>query len=390
MKVLLISGEYPPMIGGVSRYTYNLASALRKRHVEVEIVASASCSNVSVHRWIKKGDRSNSDRILDTIEQFRPDVVHVQYERGLYEIDHTVGKILSRLIHGSTLNKFYRMSPVPTVTTLHTLFPYPEYQDYVKYRAYRKEGRFGFLPRPIRGYIRKVVLNNRYRLLKDVTKVSDEVVHLSEVTLGIIKRGVVIYHGAEPATVHFDKEEFRRELALPRDKLLLLAFGYAGSYKGFDILDDLVLPQNWTLVIKQTKHERGIEKPHDVKNALSLTTDYLDDIMLSRLFFACDAIIFPYRIVSASGVLFDALAHGLPFVASDLEFFREFADMKLGVVSERDPESFSKAIKEMADEHEQLKKNIEEFKRKLAWGQIADEHIQLYTRCLSKAGREYE
>jgi hypothetical protein len=37
--------------------------------------------------------------------------------------------------------------------------------------------------------------------------------------------------------------------------------------------------------------------------------------------------ILPYRVVSVSGVLFDALAHGLPIVASDLRFFTEFAEM---------------------------------------------------------------
>ena len=59
-----------------------------------------------------------------------------------------------------------------------------------------------------------------------------------------------------------------------------------------------------------------------------------------KLFFACDAIIFPYRVVSISGVLFDALAHGLQFVLSDLSFFQEFEQMDLGITCRRDANLF--------------------------------------------------
>jgi hypothetical protein len=40
----------------------------------------------------------------------------------------------------------------------------------------------------------------------------------------------------------------------------------------------------------------------------------------------------PYRITSSSGVMFDALAHGIPFIASDLAFFKEFAEQGLGLL----------------------------------------------------------
>ena len=33
--------------------------------------------------------------------------------------------------------------------------------------------------------------------------------------------------------------------------------------------------------------------------------------------------------------MFDGLAHGLPFIASDLEFFREFSSMGLGITVKR-------------------------------------------------------
>jgi len=83
--------------------------------------------------------------------------------------------------------------------------------------------------------------------------------------------------------LHKTKQDFRREFGLPTDKRLLLTFGYVGSYKGFDMLSNLDLPNNWSLVIKQNKHERGIEQPVEIKNAINLHLGYLDDLTLSKL-----------------------------------------------------------------------------------------------------------
>ena len=43
--------------------------------------------------------------------------------------------------------------------------------------------------------------------------------------------------------------------------------------------------------------------------------------------------------------MFDSIGHGRPFIASDLEFFKEFADQGLGLAIKRTPYHFSSAIK---------------------------------------------
>jgi glycosyltransferase involved in cell wall biosynthesis len=82
--------------------------------------------------------------------------------------------------------------------------------------------------------------------------------------------------------------------------------------------------------------------------------------------------------------MFDALAHGLPFVASDLAFFREFAEMGLGVVSRRDGESFSRSVHHLAQNYPQYKRNVLQFAPDLQWDKIADQYIQLYTRIIKQ------
>lgn len=418
MKILVVSGEYPPMNGGVGRYTKNLVHAIAKKpNVEVSVAIggggggggatapvtsdpSPDSNNVTVyHGVVRKGDKRNSERILQIVSETKPDVVNIQYERGLYEIDTTIRHTFWRLMHGSTLDRFYKMSPVPTVSTLHTVFPQDEYYAYIKERATRKEGRFGFLPQPLRVAIRRWVMKQRYDLLLQVVSQSDGVISPARTLQEVVRGGTVIYHGAEPAIELSslssrinDKKEFRKEFGLPLDKMLLLAFGYAGSYKGFDVLAKLRLPYGWSLVVKQTKHERGFEKPIElgggknegVNNVISLNLGYLDDTKMSKLFFACDAIIFPYKIVSISGVMFDALAHGLPFIASDLRFFKEFAEMGLGIVCKRNTQSFERSISTLALEYNEYKTRVEQFRSKLQWSNVANKHLEFFSGLISQ------
>jgi glycosyltransferase involved in cell wall biosynthesis len=417
MKVLVVSGEYPPMKGGVGRYTYNLVHALAKKsNIDVSVAISATTSppraahattgaaanlksnKVTLYPGIvRKGDKQNSDHLLQLVSETKPDIVNIQYERGLYEVDTTIRHTIWRLAHGSTLDKFYRKCPVPIVSTLHTVFPEEEYRSYVKDRALRKEGRFGFLPMPLRAAIRRWVMEQRYDLLLEVVKLSDGIISPARTIKDIVRRGTVIYHGAEPnievspSSANDKQQQFRNELGLPSDKMVLLAFGYAGSYKGFDVLGSLRLPDGWSLVVKQTKHERGSEKPIDVKkngdnsnDVISLHLGYLDDSTLSKLFFACDAIIFPYKVVSVSGVMFDALAHGLPFIASNLRFFKEFADMGLGIACNRDMQSFEQAIGNLAMAYDEYKTRVEQFRSNLRWSNVAQKHVEFFLELISQ------
>ena len=220
MKILVVSGEYPPMNGGVGRYTKNLVHAIAKKpNVEVSVAIggggggeggsatapvtrdpSSDSNNVTVyHDVVRKGDKRNSERILQIVSETKPDVVNIQYERGLYEIDTTIRHTFWRLMHGSTLDRFYKMSPVPTVSTLHTVFPQDEYYAYIRERATRKEGRFGFLPQPLRAAIRRWVMKQRYDLLLHVVSQSDGVISPARTLQEVVRRGTVIYHGAELA-----------------------------------------------------------------------------------------------------------------------------------------------------------------------------------------------
>ena len=69
----MVSTEYPPMPGGVGRYTSNLTSELRKLGFDVYV----ACNDMG------KGDFSglsptnikNSDVLLEIVDKIKPDMV---------------------------------------------------------------------------------------------------------------------------------------------------------------------------------------------------------------------------------------------------------------------------------------------------------------------------
>ena len=76
--------------------------------------------------------------------------------------------------------------------------------------------------------------------------------------------------------------------------------------------------------------------------------------------------------------MFDAIAHGLPFVASDLEFFREFSLMGLGLAVKRNDKSFTQALTDLDTNYESYLKNVNAFKSNIRWDSIARKHVEIY------------
>jgi hypothetical protein len=81
--------------------------------------------------------------------------------------------------------------------------------------------------------------------------------------------------------------------------------------------------------------------------------------------------------------MFDAVAHGLPFIASDLRFFKEFADMGLGIVCKRTTKSFERSISALALEYDKYKATVEQFRSKLRWSNVANQHIEFFSGLIS-------
>ncbi len=67
MKILLVTGSYPPDTCGVGDYTFNLAEALLKKGTTVEVITKED--------W----NITNTFKIIKRIKSIKPNVVHIQY-----------------------------------------------------------------------------------------------------------------------------------------------------------------------------------------------------------------------------------------------------------------------------------------------------------------------
>ena len=82
LRILMVSPEYPPINGGVGRYTYNLVNELKRHGVEVYV----ACDNKGKGDYtaLSPNNIHNSEILSNLVNEIKPDVVHIQYEPGLY------------------------------------------------------------------------------------------------------------------------------------------------------------------------------------------------------------------------------------------------------------------------------------------------------------------
>lgn len=384
----MVSPEYPPISGGVGRYTFNLVSELKK--LDCEVLVLCDLKGYGDYKDISPLNKDIPNIILKVAQDVQPDVIHIQFEPGLYglKLDH-----INPNNSKTFLDSFYYKCKIPIVTTFHSAYTFKEWMR--QSILVKKNGRTGKFGIPARGIVKiwhsfvnyKAFMElNREKLKRSHAGICFSF-HMSKLLGGCN----IIYHGAEPASINmFTKEAAQKELSLPIEKKIAAIVGFQTITKGWDLLKKIEMPKDWIMVTNSTKGDYNKEYfdlhfiRNNKNNIIDLNRGYLTDTELSMLLCASDAVLLPYKITSGSGVMFDALAHGIPFISSNLEFFKEFANMRLGITSKRDSRSFANAIKKLGNNYEKYNKSVENFKSKLKWNMVAEQHIQLYRTAKQK------
>ena len=176
--------------------------------------------------------------------------------------------------------------------------------------------------------------------------------------------------------------------SLPECDNIALALGFMTATKGWDIIGKMKIPKGWKIVINTSRNHYGTEKLEDKfenEGVINLNRGFLSDRDLSLLFYCVDALILPYKVTSGSGVMYDGLAHGLPFISSKLEFFKEFSDMKLGTMVNRNPVEFSDSLLKLKTNYELYKDAVVNHRKLLLWKEVAKKHIFLYNSIINHA-----
>lgn len=306
--------------GGLTHYAYNLSEALAERGHQVTLVTTAGFElegyagvplRIEVVKPIGRATSAiqrrltglarrlclQSEAIVDAVavaaltRRLRPDVIHL----------HCTNPVA--LVYLAVLGLVGR----PIVYTAHIVTPH----EPIRFQKLIYSG--------IHGLSRLIVAHSdvdRARLL-DEFRISPE-------------RVTVIPHGEygflEELSEMPDRDIARRSLGIDAGAEVVLFFGYIREYKGLDLLLDA-----WPRVAA----ERPLARLVIAGDPVNLTParrdqleawaervgalhrlEYIPFQEVGRYFSAADVLAMPYRRISQSGVLFLALALGVPLVAT--------------------------------------------------------------------------
>jgi len=378
-NILMVCTEYPPMQGGIGRYTFNLVQALRAKDIKISVISNSDGDGD--YKGLSPFAKNNSEVLYDLVEKLQPDIVHIQHEHGLYGFE------LHPFFPNRTktgIDKFYSVCKVPIVSTFHTAYWFKVWMQ-----STLIEGKDTFHLKYLYEYWKHLINYQSFRRANSYAMFKSAAgIVLSNYMTKLIPGSHVIYHGAEPfQSVEIEQKEARKRLSLPENEKIVLVQGFLTATKGWDILKKMEIPDGWKVVVNHSKNHYNNQtidlNLNNKKNIIDLEMDYLSEKDLSTLFFASDIIFLPYKAISGSGTMFDGIGHGKPFLASNTAFFKEFSKVGLGIAAQRNAKSFEKGLKIVDKNYESLKSNVEKFRKNLKWDNIADQHIDIYKKILN-------
>jgi len=395
LRVLMVTGEYPPARGGVGDYTKLLAEQLRRAGADVGVVTRtayrktqrAAEDSLPVHAAIPAWGFRSWPRLDGVIQRTRPDVVHIQYQAAAFSMEPAV----------NLLPVFLRWRAPQTlvVTTFHDL---------------REPYLF-----PKAGPLRRAVVRTLDRL-SHATVVTNQADLDALGGPGWDHRGLVhrwlIPIGSNidcaPPT-DFNRDRWRREIGADEHTMVVSYFGLMNDSKGIEFLVQamgllarrgiqarlLIVggdtgesdPTNriYSRRIVQLIQSRGLGRQ-------VYWTGFLPNEQVSAALMSSDLCALPFRDGASlrRGSLLAAMVHGLPVITTcpgrpepmlvDGE--------NVALVQRDSPAALADAMERLwrdPAQRQRLGKGASTLALRFRWDEIASRHMEMYDtllRCL--------
>lgn len=201
--VAQVTASYPPRVCGIADYTSHLVDALRAGGARTEVwtrEGETEARPSSVRPVVPRWDASGVRVLASDLTAARPHVVHLQYERAIYDQEPAISLLLPGLL---------RRAGIPLVTTFHALDG-P--------RGWGKAHRLALLP---------LLLGSR-----DVIVCSHRQLHAVQKLPGVGRRAALVPIGNVIPVMH----ERRQGGRAPGEPLRLLYFGFIWRGRNIETL----------------------------------------------------------------------------------------------------------------------------------------------------------
>jgi len=356
MRVNILSPE--KVRCGISDYSDNLANALNA-------IGGVEARMVDNQLTIQPFRTGNFASLAEKAAQ-GCDVLHVQHEWGLFGL-YGVGSIFF-------YRELARRARVPVVATIHEMTTFCGASTPV--RKGRERVGFSFLLPAVDEFI----VHNRAS--RDA---------LSEYT----KKPIHVFPiGIKEDAQFLDSRECKRKLGLDGKRVLAI-FGFIKSHKGYETAIELVerLGDDCILLIAgapQTKRDEAYwsslsGKIKDKKNIRYLGFVKNEDI--PTVFNAADIFLYPYKRVTASAALAEAMAYKKPCLCSRIPPFKEVEDAYGSVKTFGTVDEAALIVRFLFDEPgsmEELESKVKKYYSFSKWSSVAEMHAKLYSDLLSR------
>lgn len=390
MRIGLITGEYPPMQGGVGDFTRELARELAVSAHGVHVITGRANGRapddvpaVAVHRAVDSWGLRCWRQIATITRRLDLQVLNIQYEPAAYGMRVGINFLASGYAR--------RLVRQPIVTTFHDLLmPY----------LFPKAG-------PLRWQVVEYLARRSDAVI--VTNAEDQ----AKLRAYKLRRDPVLIpigSNIDPALAgEFDRAAERARWGAAPDELLVGYFGFLNLSKGGEVLMQavkLLRDQSRPVRLLLIGGRTGASDPtnaayasqvDDLIAVLNLkahvtATGYLPSPEVSRALLACDVIALPY-VDGASlrrGSLMAALAHGRPIVTTEPRYPIDGLTHARSAwfVPHNDPAALANALAQVlanADLRQQLARGASEAARRYTWDQIAAQTLDVYQLVASQA-----
>lgn len=306
-RILFVTGEYPPRIGGVGDHVVRLAEGLRAQGVTCFVATESRTvdqPDAGLHAVAGRYPLQAVLRTLQIVRRVRPDVVHVHYQAGAFA---RPGELLLLAWLLKRLGRTHRL-----VVTFHDIL-----QPYL----FPKAGRLR--ERVVRGLARSA----HTAIYVDELDRRRAVAHgYGEANSRWIPAGPTI----EPSSDTGNRSAARERLGLDATDFIIGFFGFRQASKGVGVLADALRrpelsgPRSLLALIgaaSPTTDSRRSEPPVPASTFAGVRlvdAGEQPSDRISQWLIACDVIALPFLdgLSARRGSFMNAVAHGVPVVST--------------------------------------------------------------------------